>query len=69
MDAETFGLPKDLGELRDKIKSNIADGENATKAFQILGKFLEEISAETELLVKGLKQAKQTMETNNSAPR
>jgi hypothetical protein len=56
MDAETLGLPNELGVIRDTVKSNVAAGESATKSLQILGTFLEDFSVAAKMLGQGLKQ-------------
>jgi hypothetical protein len=44
MEAETLGLPSEVGELRDKVKATFSRHEMRIKATETLLKFLEEFS-------------------------
>lgn len=54
MDAETLGLPQDVGLLRDKARSKFAARRSRIEASEILAEFLEEISAAAAKLASGL---------------
>lgn len=45
MDAETLGLPEDVGLLRDKARSKFAARQSRIEASENLAEFLEEIAA------------------------
>jgi hypothetical protein len=54
MDAETLGLPEDVGLLRDKVKSTFAACQTRIEASEMLAEFLEEMAAAATKLAYGL---------------
>jgi hypothetical protein len=54
MDAETLGLPEDIGLLRDKARLKFAARQTRIEASEILAEFLEEMAAAAAKLASGL---------------
>jgi hypothetical protein len=55
MDADTLGLPEELGSLRDTVKSKISAGESRIKATQKIAEFLDEFAAGATNVAAALK--------------
>jgi hypothetical protein len=56
MDAETVGLPEELGQLRDQVRAQIAKRTTQIQAIRALSNFLETIARAAVKLGGGLKQ-------------
>jgi hypothetical protein len=56
MDAETLGLPEEIGILRDTFRSRVADRAARVQHFRVLAAFIEYISSGLDALSKSLNE-------------
>ena len=54
MEAETLGLPEDIGQLRDDVKTSIAARGSRAQVVKALASFLEEVAVAASVLASGL---------------
>jgi hypothetical protein len=61
MDAETLGLPEEIGRLRDQVRAKISARSDRLQVIRVLAGFLENVAAAHAKLGGGLRQVNEDM--------